>query len=151
MSGLNQQINQDLKTAMLAGDKQLAEVIKGVKSAVLYKGVELGNRDDMSDEQIMAVLKKEAKKRADAAEMYQKANETERAEKELYEKKIIDNYLPEQMSEAAVEQLIDQAVVEVGELDRSKMGQVIGHVKQNSKGQADGSVIARLVNKRINQ
>ena len=97
---MQQQIDSDLKAAMLAGEKDKAETLRGLKGAFLNEAIALGTKDKgLTDEQMQKVLAKEAKKRAEAIELYEKAGEAERAAKEKNEKAIIDAYLPEQASE----------------------------------------------------
>lgn len=146
---IKDQINSDLKEAMLSRDSQMVEVLRGVKSAMQYDAVAAGPKTEQTDQQVMAVLKKESKKRTDAAELYEKAGDKTRQDKELFEKKVIQKYLPEEMSESAVSELIDQAISEIGEVDQKSMGQIIGKVKQASGGMADGAVIAKLVKERL--
>ena len=87
---LKLKLDTDLKAAMLAGDKTRVEVLKMLKSSILYKEVELGARDSgLNDEQIIDVLSKESKKRAEAAEMYEKAGRTEQANAEKFEQTVI--------------------------------------------------------------
>lgn len=146
---LSDKINQDLKTAMLARDSELTEVLKGLKTAIQYAAVSASAPSELSEEDIMSVLKKEYKKRTDAADLYAKAGDEERQNKELYEKEVIEKYLPESMPETEISDLIDKAANELGGLSQQNMGQIIGAVKQASKGAADGSVIARLVKEKL--
>lgn len=147
---IKDQINADLKQAMLAKDSALVELLRGVKSALQYFAVESGPDTELSEEQILSVLKKESKKRAEAASLYEKAGDSTRQEKELYERDIIQKYLPEELSEEEVVKLVEAAISEIGNLEQQNMGQVIGKVKQASVGLADGAVIARLVKERLN-
>lgn len=147
---LKTQIAADLKQAMLSGDKPRAELLNMLKSAILYKEVELGNREaGLSDEQIIDVLAKEAKKRQEAAEMYKSAGETDRAEKELSEKEVIQVYLPAQMSEADILQVVEAHIAALKPEGVKDMGKVIGAVKSEVGNQADGAIIARLVKQKL--
>lgn len=149
MGALNDQINADLKTAMLSGDKKLVEVLRVIKSAVLYSGVESGNREDINDEDVQKVLKKESKRRQDAIDMYAQAGENERQAKETYEKDIIDKYLPASLSEDETRRLVDQAIEEVGSAETKNMGIIISKVREKSNGQAEGALIAKIVKEKI--
>jgi uncharacterized protein YqeY len=148
---IKEQVEKDLKQAMLAGDKDLVSVIRGIKSTILNAEIASGARAEGLDEQsVMALLQKEVKKRADAAKLYEKAGERERADKEKYEQDVLSRYLPEMMSEEALGELIDTIIKEMGgEITKQQMGQVIGQAKQKSEGRAEGSMIARLVQARI--
>jgi hypothetical protein len=142
----------DLKTSMLARDSFKTDVIKGLKSAILYAEVAANKREEgLGDEEILAVFKKESKKRAESAELYDKGGNTESAEKERKEKEIIDAYLPAQLDEAAVQALIDAAMKDMGLTDIAKqdMGKVIGAVRAKGGAELDGGMLARLVQGRL--
>lgn len=143
---LKDTIGSDLKAAMISGDKQRVEALKMLKTAITYKEVELGNRDTgLSDEQVIEVLTKEAKKRADAAEMYDKAGRSEQAEAERYEQEMIAAYLPEQASDEEIKAAVNEVISGMGEVTIQQMGQVIGGVKAKLGQTADGARIAKLV------
>ncbi len=143
-------IDTDLKAAMLGGDKQTATILRGLKSAILYAEVAEGKRDSgLADPAIIEVLSKEAKKRQESADLYAQAGEAQRAQTELAEKTIIERYLPAQLSDEELEQLIDKAIAQTNATGPQAMGQVIGAVKQQTAGQADGARIARLVKEKL--
>jgi uncharacterized protein YqeY len=145
------QINADLKTAMLARDSGRTEALKGIKTALQYAEVEARAVGQSLDEaKTVAILQKEAKKRTESAELYQKAGSQDRADKELAEKAIIDAYLPAQLNEAELSTMIDDAAAQAGGLSQQTMGQVIGAVKAKAGVSADGAIIARLVKDRLN-
>lgn len=144
------QINKDLKTAMLAGDKQTTTTLRGIKSAIQYAEVADGQKDaGFDNEAVTSVLAKEAKKRQDAIELYEKAGQTERAKAEATEKAIIEQYLPAQLSDEELIALVDQAIAETAVEGPRAMGQVIGVVKKQVAGQADGGRIAQTVKERL--
>lgn len=144
---LEQRIEQDLKTAMLAGDKQRVDTLRLMKSVILYAKVANGTRDmAMSNDDVIVLLSKEAKKRQESADLYRAGGSSERAEKELAEKAIIDAYLPERLSDAELIKLVDQAV---SSLEGGNMGQIIGQVKAKAGAGADGAHIAKLVKERL--
>lgn len=147
---MQEQIDKDLKVAMLAGDKQQTEVLRGLKNALQYEAVAQKSADrSLSDEQIQKVLAREAKKRQEAADIYQKTGESQRAETELAEKKIIEQYLPEQMDEAAILELVKAEIAAAGNPTMSDMGKIVGGVKQNAGASADGATIARFVKQEL--
>jgi uncharacterized protein len=149
---LKARIDQDLKKALLAGDKVLATTLRGLKSVILYAEVAKGVREQgLGDEEIIALLAKEAKKRQESADLYKQGGSQEKASLELDEKKVIEAYLPAQLSDEELGRLIDQALAETGASDASAMGQIIGKVKQLAAGQADGGRIAGLVKQRLNK
>lgn len=147
---LEQKIEQDLKTALLQGDHIRVSVLRGLKSALLYEKVAKGKRDTgLTDEEIVVVLSKEAKKRQESADLYVQGNSKERAETELAEKAIIEEYLPTQLSEEELTTIVEQTIKELKATDIKSMGGVIGAVKKKTAGAADGAVIARLVKERL--
>lgn len=147
---IKEKIETDLKTAMLAGEKERVTTLRGLKSSILYAEVASGKREEGLDEQtVISLMQKEAKKRQESADLYNQGGNKEKAEAELAEKLIIEAYLPEQLSEEEVSKLIDEAIVKIGEPTPQQMGQIIGAVKVSSKGNADGALIAKLVKERI--
>lgn len=147
--GLKTTFDQDIKTALLAGEKAKAEVIKSLKSAILYEEVALKVRDTgLSEDQILTVLARESKKRAESAELYDKAGDKQRADTELAEKAIIDAYLPKQMDDSELEKVVSEVIAELG--DGIQMGQVIGAVRAKVGQGADGGRIAAAVKAKLN-
>jgi len=147
---LEDQLVKDLKTSMLAGDSARTETLKMLKSALLYKAVELGVRDTgLTEEQVIDVLSKESKKRAEAAQMYEKAGRTEQAKAEKFEQEIISQYLPKQASDEEIITAIDLAIAKMGDVSMQQMGQVIGAVKAQLGQTADGSRVATLVKEKL--
>lgn len=147
---LKDTINADLKTAMLSGDKTRVEVLKMLKSALLYKEVELGVRDSgLTEDQAIEVLTKEAKKRQDAAEMYQKVGNNVKAEAELSEQAVTRQYLPAQMSDEDLTTIVDQVLASSGEVSMKDMGRIIGAVKVTVGNTADGSRISMIVKQKL--
>ena len=147
---LKQEIDQDLKTAMLSGDSQKVSVLRGLKSAMLYAEVAAGTREQgLDDAAAQAVLSKEAKKRQESADLYTQGGSAERAKAELEEKAIIEKYLPKQLSEAEVSAVVDKVFAEAGTPTMQDMGKLIGAVRAQTGGAADGALIARLVKERL--
>ncbi len=148
---LKQQLQDDVKAAMLAGDALRVETLRGLKSVILYAEVAAKKRegDGISDEEIVTLFAKESKKRTESAELYVKGGAQEKADKELAEKAIIDAYLPEQLSEADLAKLIDEVIAEQGAEGMQAMGKVIGAVKAKTGNSADGALVAKLVKERL--
>jgi len=146
---LKARIDQDLKAALLAGDKVLATTLRGLKSVILYAEVAQGSRSEgLTDDEIIMLFSKEAKKRQESADLYKQGGDEERAAAELAEKKVVEAYLPTQLSEEELVSIIDDVIANLGVAGPSAMGQVIGAVKQKTAGQADGARIAQLVKER---
>jgi uncharacterized protein YqeY len=149
---VQEQIERDLKAAMLSGDKEKVAVLKGIKSALQYEAVNLQAKGrTLSDDQIQKVLARESKKRNETAEIYKNVDEIERADKELAEKKIIDNYLPKQLSEEEISKAVQNYIDKLGASSQADMGRVIGAVRTELGASADGAVIARLVKEKLTQ
>ena len=147
---IKERLEQDLKQALLAGDKFKATVIRGLKSVILYAEVEKGVRDTgLEDEAVVTVFSKEAKKRQESADLYIKGGDQERADKELAEKKIIEEYLPQQLSDEELAAVVQDVVTSLGASGPQAMGQVISAVKQKTAGQADGGRIAAMVKAKL--
>ena len=148
---IKQQIETDLKTAMLAGDKPLVQTLRGLKSAVLYVEVAKGSREQgLSDEEVIEVLGKEAKKRTESADMYKQGGDETRYQAEMTERAVIEKYLPQQLSDDALIEIIDSEIAKLDSPNQQMMGQVIGAVKAKTAGQADGGRIAQIVKEKLN-
>lgn len=150
--GLRQQLNDDVKAAMLSGDSLRVETLRGLKSVVLYADVATKSRDTggIPDEEILNLFAREAKKRQESADLYVQGGAQERADKELAEKAIIETYLPAQLSEAEVTAVIDEIIAAENASGLQAMGTIIGAVKARLGNTAEGSVIARLTKERLN-
>lgn len=147
---LKAQINNDLKQALLSGDKQKATTLRGLKSVILNEEIRLGERESgLGEDAVIQCLQKESKKRQEAIDLYTQAGSADRAEQEGAEKMIIDAYLPEQMSEGQIEQLVDAALAKENEVSPALMGKIIGAVKAEAGVTADGAVIARIVKEKL--
>jgi uncharacterized protein YqeY len=147
---LKEQIDKDLKIAMLSGDKTTVDTLRGLKSVILYDEVAKGQKaEGISDKEIVSLLQKEAKKRQESADLYTTGGNSERAKQELSEKAIIENYLPKSLSDEEVHALVDNILGEFDNPDMSKMGQIIALAKERSGGSADGATIAPIVKARL--
>lgn len=150
---IKEQIDQDIKSAMLSGDKKLVSALKTLKSVILYAEVAAGKREvGLPDSEVIALLQKEYKKRGEAAQLYDQGQSDERAEGERYEQGVIQTYLPKQLTEDEIKNLIEESINELdGEINNQSMGKIIGSVKAKSGGAVDGALLAKLVKARISQ
>jgi len=149
---LKERIDQDLKQALLGGDKVLVTTLRGLKSVILYSEVAKGVREQgLPDDEIIILLAKEAKKRQESAELYRRGDNEGRAQAELLEKKVIEAYLPQQLSDEELRNVIITIIASLGAHDSQAMGRVIGAVKQKVGSQADGLRIAQIVKERLGQ
>ena len=148
--GVKQKIDQDLKVAMLAGDKFLVSTLRGLKSSILSAEVAAGSRNEgLPEPEVITVLSKEAKKRQESADLYKQGGNKEKADAESREKSIIEKYLPQQMTDYELELIVDEVIENLGASSKQQMGQVIGAVKSRTGTAADGSRIAKMVGDRI--
>lgn len=148
---LKDRINDDLKAALLSGDRFTGEVLRGLKAVVLNEEVAQSKRDEGLDDSIIEqLIAREVKKRNESALIYDDAGRPELAENERKEMKVINNYLPAQVSEADIQGVIDKVIAELGVSGASSMGQVIGAVKKQLGNTADGATIAKLVKNALN-
>lgn len=146
-------LNADLKVAMLARETEKVEILRGLKSAILYAEVASNKRDEgLSESETIAVLRKESKKRQDSIDLYKQGGNKELADKETAEKVVIDAYLPEQLTEEATDSLISEAIkdLKIESPTKQDMGRIIGAVKASGK-EVDGALVAKLINSRISQ
>lgn len=132
-------IKQRMTAALKGGDKRAYEALKLLVSTVSYAKINKG--DDLSDEEVIACLKKEAKKRHESMEAYGKAGYKDKADQEEYELKMIEEYLPAEMDEASVKIQVE----EVAKLTGKTGGQLIGEVMKKLSGKVDGGVVAKIV------
>lgn len=146
MSELKDRINADLKTAMLARDEFKTTTLRGLKAAILNEEVAKNMRETgLGDEAIEQLLAREAKKRTEAAELFEQGGNQASADKERAEKELIDVYLPEQLDENAIQDVVNDVVAELKPEGMKDMGRVIGAVKAKVGNTADGAIVAKLV------
>ncbi len=140
-------LNADLKAAMIARDELKKVTLQGLKAMVKYAEIDSGIAPD--DEGVTKVLQKEAKKRKESIELYEKGGNQESADKEKAELEIIEGYLPEMASEEDVVRAVEAAVAETGASSMQDMGAVVGKVKGKFGGNADGAMIAKIVKEKL--
>jgi uncharacterized protein YqeY len=143
---LKQRVQDDLKAALLSGDRFAAETLRGLKAAILNEEVAKGLRDEgLDDAVIEQIIAKEVKKRFEAAALYDQNMRQDSAADERHEADILSNYLPDQLSEPELKTIVDAKIANLGATDMKMMGQVIAAVKQDVGNTADGALIAKLV------
>ena len=146
MSSLKEQIQADLKSAMLARDEFSKVTLSGLKAVILNEEVAKGLREEgLGDEAIEQLIARESKKRDEAAKLFEQGGNQASADKEREEKKLLSKYLPEQLDEAAVRSVVDRVVAELKPDGMKDMGRVIGAVKAKVGNSADGALVAQLV------
>lgn len=142
---LKQRLENDIKAALLGGDRFVVEVLRGLKSAILYEEVAKRRREEgLSEPEIEAVLAKQAKQRDESADLFEKGGNQQSADKERAEKKIILQYLPEPLSEAELRSEISSIITELGAAGPQGMGQVLGALRAKHGSRVNGADAARL-------
>ena len=140
---LKQRIQDDMKSAMKGGDKRKLGVIRLIMAAIKQR--EVDERIELDEDQVLAVLDKMVKQRRDSIEQYEKAGRDELAEQEKFEIEVLQEYLPEALSEEEITDLIKQAMAETGAESMRDMGKVMGILKPKLQGRADmGAVSAKI-------
>ena len=142
---LFKQIEQDLIKALKEQDKQLLSLLRGLKSDLKYAQIEKGK--DLSDQECIAVLSSCAKKRQQSIDGYKQGGRDDLVAKETFELEQIRKYLPQQLSEPEVEQIVKDAIAEAGVDSPQGMGKVMQIVMPRVKGRADGKLVNEIVKK----
>lgn len=141
--GLKEQLQQDMKTALKAGEKDRLGVVRMALAAV--KQVEIDTRKPLDERGVLATLQKMVKQRRDSLSQYRSAGRDDLADKEQAEIDCLTGYLPTQLDEAALDSLIDQLVADLGASSPADMGKVMGALKAKAAGQVDmGAASARV-------
>jgi uncharacterized protein YqeY len=143
-------IDADLKAAMIARDAEKLSVLRMLKSAVKYAAIEKGGADSVpSDLDVLAVVRKEVKKHEDSVAQFTEANRPELAEKEKKELDFLKTMLPAQLTPEKMEELVKEAIAEVGATSKAQMGSVMKAAQAKAAGQADGKTLSQLVQKML--
>jgi uncharacterized protein len=144
---LKQQIDGDIKKAMLAKNKEELEALRGIKSLILLAETEKGGSGDVSSDVENKLLMKAAKQRKESADIFVQQGRKDLADKELLQLDIISRYLPKQLSAEDIESEVKKIIGETGAKGPQDMGKVMGVASKKLAGQADGKVISELVKK----
>jgi len=144
---LKGQIQDDMKSAMRAADKDRLKVVRLILAAV--KQIEVDQRIEIDDAGVLAVLNKMVKQRHDSVEQFTRGGRSDLADIESAEITVIEAYLPEQMSDADLDALIDQAIAASGAESIRDMGKVMGQVKAKAEGRADMGAVSAIVKARL--
>lgn len=144
---LKDQITEDMKSAMKAGEKDRLKVVRLILAAI--KQVEVDQRIELDDAAVLGVLEKMVKQRRDSVDQFQKGGRDDLADIELAEIAVLDAYLPEQLSDAEVDALIDAAIEATGAESMRDMGKVMGEVKTKAAGRADMGAVGAKVKARL--
>lgn len=143
-------ISEDLKNAMLARQKDRLESLRAIKTALLLAKTE-GGSHELTPDLEMKILQRLVKQRRESADIYKSQNRTDLYENEIKEAAIIEEYLPKQMSEAELVEVLKQIIQKVGAASPKDMGKVMGTASKELAGKADGKMIADKVKDLLNK
>ena len=144
---LKDQITEDMKSAMKAGDKDRLKVVRLIRAAI--KQIEIDKRIELDDAAVLTVLDKMVKQRRDSIEQFQKGNRNDLADIELAEIVVLEDYLPEQLSDEELDAMIDEAISSSGAESIRDMGKVMGQIKAKAAGRADMGAVGAKVKARL--
>lgn len=150
MSALAERISSEMKAALLGGDRFRGDVLRNLRAAILNEEVAQMKRDEgLNDTEIEKVIAREVKKRQESVSLYRQNGRDDLAEPEEKELEVLQEFLPEQLSEAEIEQVIDEIISDMGDVSMQQMGQVIGAAKSKLGNSADGATIAKIVKQKL--
>lgn len=144
---LKQQIDNDIKKAMLAKNKEELEALRAIKSLILLAETDKGATGEISSDTENKLLQKAVKQRKESAEIFQQQGRPELAERENFQLEVISRYLPKQLSEDEVTEALKNIIQQVGAKGPQDMGKVMGTATKALSGKADGRLISELVKK----
>ncbi len=148
MAQLENQIQSDIKAAMIAKDAVALTSIRAIKAAILLaKTSEGGAKESLEDEEVIKIIGKLVKQRKESAAIYSQQNREDLAQNELAEAKVMEKYLPKSLSEEEVEAAVKEIIAQIGASSMADMGKVMGVATKKLAGAADGRVISTIVKK----
>lgn len=146
--GLQQKVMEDMKAAMRAKDAVALEALRAIKSAILLAQTESSSKE-LSEKDELKILQKLVKQRRDSAQIFNEQNRSDLAEPEINQAKIIEKFLPEQLSEQEIAQIVKQIITDTGAASMSDMGKVMGAANAKLAGRADGKTISTIVKREL--
>lgn len=148
---LQLQIDQDIKSAMLAKHASRLRGLRAIKAALLVAKTEKGGADSVSEDVEVKVLQRLVKQRKESAEIYKTQNREDLYQIEIDELEVIEAYLPKQLDSAAIEEHVKKAIAQTGASSMKDMGKVMGMVNAELAGKADGKAISEMVKTLLSQ
>ncbi|WP_271424373.1 GatB/YqeY domain-containing protein [Aequorivita sinensis] len=146
---LQDKVMEAMKAAMKSKDTQSLEALRSVKSALLLAQTETGSKQEISEEEGIKILQKQVKQRKDSAAIYKEQGREDLAEPELLQAKVIEQFLPKQLSVEEVSKIVDGIITETGASSMADMGKVMGIASGKLAGKADGKTISTVVKSRL--
>ncbi|MBE2907479.1 GatB/YqeY domain-containing protein [Anoxybacillus flavithermus] len=144
---LLERLNNDMKQAMKNKEKDKLSVIRMVKSALQNEAIKLGKT--LTEDEELTVLSRELKQRKDSLQEFEKAGRTDLVDKVKEEITVLELYMPKQLSEEELVQIVKETIVEVGASSKADIGKVMGAIMPKVKGKADGSLVNKLVQQHL--
>jgi hypothetical protein len=139
---IEEKINGDIKTAMLAKDAKKLEALRAIKSAILLLKT---SAEGLTEDTAMKAIQKEVKKRKESADVYNQQNRADLAEVESYQATVMEEYLPKQLSEDEIKAQLQNIITSVGATGAGDMGKVMGAATKHFAGKADNKIVSQLV------
>ena len=146
---IEEKINESIKDSMKEKNRLRLDSLRAIKSAILIEKTKSGSKDQIEESVVLKILQKMVKQRNDSAKIYLEQNRKELADVEASQANIISEFLPTQLSESELSEMIDKVIEEVGAESMKDMGKVISKVNERVSGQAEGRVIAEIVKKKL--
>lgn len=146
-SSLKKRIDQDIREALKRKDTVTLSVLRMVKSEIRYK--EIDERAKLSDDQVVAVLSSSMKKRKDSIEQFEKGGREDLVYQERMELEVLTRYLPEQLTEEGLKEIVQQVIAELNATGPANLGTVMKQVMQKVRGKADGKMVNQLVSSQL--
>lgn len=146
--GLQQKVMEDMKAAMRAKDAVALEALRAIKSAIMLAQTESSSKE-LSEKDELKILQKLVKQRRDSAQIFNEQNRSDLAEPEINQAKIIEKFLPEQLSEQEIAKIVKQIITDTGAASMSDMGKVMGAANAKLAGRADGKTISTIVKREL--
>lgn len=146
---IEEKINESIKDSMKEKNRLRLDSLRAIKSAILIEKTKSGSKDEIEESVVLKILQKMVKQRNDSAKIYLEQNRKELADVEASQANIISEFLPTQLSESELSEIIDKVIEEVGAESMKDMGNVISKVNERVSGQAEGRVIAEFVKKKL--
>jgi uncharacterized protein YqeY len=143
---LKERINEDIKAAIKAGDKIRLEAIRAIKKDIIEKETseKRAHRGELTPEEELEVLTAMVKRHRDSIEQFKKAGRTDLVDEEIKQLAVIEQYLPAQLSEEEIKEVLKKIILQVGAVSAKDFGKVMGAAMKELKGKADGSLVQKL-------
>jgi hypothetical protein len=148
---LVQKINDDIKAAMKAKDKETLEAVRSIKSAIMVEATKEKAGTEVDDTTVIKIIQKLLKQRKDSAQLYAEQNRPDLADEDLKQAEVMEKYLPKMLTEDEVKQEVQAVIGQVGATGPQDRGQVMGVITKKLAGKADNAIVAKMVKEGLNK